>query len=173
MTIITNESVLAGGVSIAGNRNRSERSNLKIKGRLEFPQGSYVLNGKGNVIEKNQFSCEGDPGIAIPATTVIETLGISSDTTIKSNTIYACEIGINIEVPRTIIKDNRITSSSEVGIRSRLLSTRALAQGYLRVNTYVNASSHQQSLKEQSPNDLALGGHGRSSLHIPQHLSRP
>lgn len=127
---LTNEGSLDGAASISGNRNRMKRSIIKATQNIEYPIALYVREGKGNVIERNEFTCSSNgemPGIVI--------YGASSDTTVKYNKLVTCQIGIDTEAARTIIANNRITNSIEAGIRVASL------ENTIRSNTVENSGT--------------------------------
>ena len=124
---LTNEGSLDKAAFISGDRNRMTRSVINTLPKIEFPI-SLSIKGRGNVIDKNVISCASPiPGILIR--------GASSDTTVRSNTINACTTAIDTQAPRTIIKGNRVTNSSEVGIQVASL------ENTIRSNTVENSGT--------------------------------
>ena len=127
---LTNEGSLDSGAFIAGNRNRLTRSVIQSRQNIESPVGVWITRGTRNVVDRNEISCasfKSIPGILL--------FGSSSDTTIRSNSINACQAGIDTEAARTIISDNRITNSIEAGIRVASL------ENTIRSNTVENSGT--------------------------------
>jgi parallel beta-helix repeat protein len=125
---LTNEGGLDTGAYIAGSHNLFKRSVIRTVQLVDTPVSVTVARGRGNIIDNNVISCSSSiPGILI--------LGASSDTTVRSNTINACTTAIDTQAPRTIIKGNRVTNSSEVGIQVASL------ENTIRSNTVENSGT--------------------------------
>lgn len=127
---LTNEGSLDSGAYIFGNRNRLKRSVIQSRQNIESPVGVWITGGRRNVVDKNEISCGSNssiPGILL--------FGPSADTTIRLNSINACQTGIDTEAARTIITDNRITNSIEAGIRVASL------ENTIRSNTVENSGT--------------------------------
>lgn len=127
---LTSEGFLDSGAYIAGSRNRVTRSVIQTQQQIESPVGVWVIGGKRNLIDRNEIRCRfgGElPGILL--------FRGSSDTTIKSNSINGCQVGIDTEAARTIIKANRIANSVQAGIKVTSL------ENTIRSNTVENSGT--------------------------------